>query len=350
MTLLGAQNLTIARHPQPGDWVCSKCAFVNWRRRRVCMRCFPFAEGNEVSASLASGALIAAQLAAGIDPSPETIASLAAPPRRPSQPGSNERSYSDGNINFTAHVDGPSGTNMQGAAPVDHVDGSRRSSSQHSAIEEALQRLNLTTSNRSSLPATLGGNGVQSDGISNGTSSAPDYAGQQAMLRTRSSVGSFGQTSNTPPRFKMTASPLSPKPVQQGFASAPRPSVPLPPPMSYQQHQNGNNGPFGALGAQRRSFDHSSRHPTPPLSLSHKADQHQEHAFSKDMPSAPFVPDAGWRARDVGPIGSIPTSMTSVTANVGSNGHAQQSHSLDMRFGGEPNGYDGLRRNGDKQA
>lgn len=62
---------------QPGDWVCSVCSFVNWRRRKVCMRCFPFAEGNEVAASLASGALIAAQLAAGISPNPTQMESLA---------------------------------------------------------------------------------------------------------------------------------------------------------------------------------------------------------------------------------------------------------------------------------
>lgn len=62
---------------QPGDWVCTVCSFVNWRRRKVCMRCFPFAEGNEVSASLASGALIAAQLAAGINPNQNQMDYLA---------------------------------------------------------------------------------------------------------------------------------------------------------------------------------------------------------------------------------------------------------------------------------
>lgn len=41
------------------------------------MKCFPFADGNEVSASLVSGAFMAAQLAAGIDPNPTHLASLA---------------------------------------------------------------------------------------------------------------------------------------------------------------------------------------------------------------------------------------------------------------------------------
>lgn len=31
---------------QPGDWVCGKCDYLNWRRRRVCANCFPHAEGN----------------------------------------------------------------------------------------------------------------------------------------------------------------------------------------------------------------------------------------------------------------------------------------------------------------
>jgi hypothetical protein len=45
------------------------------------MRCFPFADPNEVSHSIASGAVLAAQLAAGIEPSPEAITSLAQPRR-----------------------------------------------------------------------------------------------------------------------------------------------------------------------------------------------------------------------------------------------------------------------------
>ncbi|PWN26293.1 hypothetical protein BDZ90DRAFT_267390 [Jaminaea rosea] len=67
---------------QPGDWVCSVCSFVNWRRRKVCMRCYPFAEGNEVAASLASGAALAAQLAAGIPANPSQIDQLAKPTSR----------------------------------------------------------------------------------------------------------------------------------------------------------------------------------------------------------------------------------------------------------------------------
>ncbi|EUC58578.1 zf-RanBP domain protein [Rhizoctonia solani AG-3 Rhs1AP] len=31
---------------QPGDWFCGKCSYMNWRRRKVCQTCYPFAEGN----------------------------------------------------------------------------------------------------------------------------------------------------------------------------------------------------------------------------------------------------------------------------------------------------------------
>ncbi|KAH9960269.1 hypothetical protein BC827DRAFT_1370586 [Russula dissimulans] len=31
---------------QPGDWVCKKCGYHNWRRRKVCQTCYPYAEGN----------------------------------------------------------------------------------------------------------------------------------------------------------------------------------------------------------------------------------------------------------------------------------------------------------------
>ncbi|UZJ53028.1 hypothetical protein CBS101457_002348 [Exobasidium rhododendri] len=73
---------------QPGDWVCSSCGFVNWRRRRVCMRCFPFADTSEMSNAIANGAFIAAQLAAGIEPCADAISSLAQPTRRSNSAGS----------------------------------------------------------------------------------------------------------------------------------------------------------------------------------------------------------------------------------------------------------------------
>ncbi|KAE8233162.1 hypothetical protein CF326_g1804 [Tilletia indica] len=79
---------------QPGDWVCSSCGFVNWRRRRVCLRCFPFAEGNETAASLANGAILAAQLAAGVSPSKVDTASLLKSPSRSRESRTREQSAS----------------------------------------------------------------------------------------------------------------------------------------------------------------------------------------------------------------------------------------------------------------
>lgn len=30
-----------AAERQPGDWICSKCHYLNWRRRKVCQTCYP---------------------------------------------------------------------------------------------------------------------------------------------------------------------------------------------------------------------------------------------------------------------------------------------------------------------
>ncbi|GAA5878075.1 hypothetical protein JCM16303_002838 [Sporobolomyces ruberrimus] len=48
--------------PQMGDWKCQACTFVNWRRRKVCMRCFPFAS-NDIGQSFAAQSQKAAYLA-----------------------------------------------------------------------------------------------------------------------------------------------------------------------------------------------------------------------------------------------------------------------------------------------
>ncbi|KAG7087719.1 hypothetical protein E1B28_013665 [Marasmius oreades] len=36
---------------QAGDWICKKCSYLNWRRRKVCQTCLPYAEGNGDSIS-----------------------------------------------------------------------------------------------------------------------------------------------------------------------------------------------------------------------------------------------------------------------------------------------------------
>ncbi|CDS01994.1 hypothetical protein [Sporisorium scitamineum] len=56
---------------QPGDWICTVCAFMNWRRRERCMRCFPHADGNEFSRGIQSGERLAKRLASGLDTNTE---------------------------------------------------------------------------------------------------------------------------------------------------------------------------------------------------------------------------------------------------------------------------------------
>lgn len=52
---------------QPGDWICTSCGFVNWRRRELCMRCYPHADGNDISRSVQGSEMLARRLAAGLD-------------------------------------------------------------------------------------------------------------------------------------------------------------------------------------------------------------------------------------------------------------------------------------------
>ncbi|KAH8084915.1 hypothetical protein BXZ70DRAFT_957481 [Cristinia sonorae] len=62
-----------AAEKQPGDWICQKCKYLNWRRRKVCQTCFPYAEGNGDSISSAVQAERIALLAGVLnkaDPSP----------------------------------------------------------------------------------------------------------------------------------------------------------------------------------------------------------------------------------------------------------------------------------------
>ncbi|THH03994.1 hypothetical protein EW145_g5842, partial [Phellinidium pouzarii] len=49
---------------QPGDWNCRKCEYLNWRRRRVCQTCYPYADGNGDSVSATMHAERLALLAA----------------------------------------------------------------------------------------------------------------------------------------------------------------------------------------------------------------------------------------------------------------------------------------------
>ncbi|KAI0039523.1 hypothetical protein FA95DRAFT_1550342, partial [Auriscalpium vulgare] len=67
---------------QPGDWVCRKCSYLNWRRRKVCQTCFPYAEGNGDSISAAVQAERIALLRSFLEPPapPTPVPAPVAPP------------------------------------------------------------------------------------------------------------------------------------------------------------------------------------------------------------------------------------------------------------------------------
>ncbi|EKM74917.1 hypothetical protein AGABI1DRAFT_116669 [Agaricus bisporus var. burnettii JB137-S8] len=83
---------------QPGDWICKKCNYLNWRRRKVCQTCLPYAEGNGDSISAAVQAeriaLLTSVLAqtelsqnpTSLTPSPPRANSLTPPLLRRPQP------------------------------------------------------------------------------------------------------------------------------------------------------------------------------------------------------------------------------------------------------------------------
>ncbi|KAH9922348.1 uncharacterized protein BXZ73DRAFT_79739 [Epithele typhae] len=91
-----------AAEKQPGDWVCGKCSYHNWRRRKVCQTCFPYAEGNGDSISAAVQAeriaLLANVLATqfnALDLNPAQPLPRSAPPyalRFPDRPSSHSSS------------------------------------------------------------------------------------------------------------------------------------------------------------------------------------------------------------------------------------------------------------------
>ncbi|KAF8183878.1 hypothetical protein K438DRAFT_1599206 [Mycena galopus ATCC 62051] len=72
---------------QPGDWICLKCNYLNWRRRKVCQTCLPYAEGNGDSISAAVQAeriaLLTSVLAQTHLASPAPVPAHAQPHRHP---------------------------------------------------------------------------------------------------------------------------------------------------------------------------------------------------------------------------------------------------------------------------
>ncbi|PWN34030.1 uncharacterized protein FA14DRAFT_173751 [Meira miltonrushii] len=140
---------------QPGDWVCSKCGFVNWRRRRVCMRCFPLADqSNEMSRSIVNGATVAAQLAAGVEPSADLVASLTAGRRPQNGSGSQTPLYNSISNPATPNPHMPARSNTLNAltpfkpstSPIvstsEYVDNTLSYSFQNATVSEPQQQWN----------------------------------------------------------------------------------------------------------------------------------------------------------------------------------------------------------------
>ncbi|KAF9513497.1 hypothetical protein BS47DRAFT_959431 [Hydnum rufescens UP504] len=93
---------------QAGDWHCGVCGYTNWRRRRVCQSCFPFADGNMDGAgspahmekiNLIASILIAANNSGAKSSSPH----LSVQPQHPLQAHPTTISYNSNNNNTTYH-------------------------------------------------------------------------------------------------------------------------------------------------------------------------------------------------------------------------------------------------------
>ncbi|GAA6060821.1 hypothetical protein JCM10212_000594 [Sporobolomyces blumeae] len=77
---------------QAGDWRCGTCSFVNWRRRKICLRCFPFANdiGNILTIQSQRAAHLAGPVMPSSAPAHQTTFGLASPTRSrfdPPSPG-----------------------------------------------------------------------------------------------------------------------------------------------------------------------------------------------------------------------------------------------------------------------
>lgn len=79
---------------QPGDWICQKCNYLNWRRRKVCQTCYPYAEGNGDSISTAVQAERIALLATVLSSDSPTISVMSGRDSRSLPPSPTSPSFS----------------------------------------------------------------------------------------------------------------------------------------------------------------------------------------------------------------------------------------------------------------
>ncbi|VDB87583.1 unnamed protein product [Peniophora sp. CBMAI 1063] len=115
---------------QPGDWVCKKCNYLNWRRRKVCQTCFPYAEGNGDSISATVQASRIAILKQLLDQQTAAAKSRSPAPRHPPLGEQHRRQTMDSfrpaprheqNNRRPAHLDSSAfglGLDLQESAPI----------------------------------------------------------------------------------------------------------------------------------------------------------------------------------------------------------------------------------------
>ncbi|KAL0952355.1 hypothetical protein HGRIS_006635 [Hohenbuehelia grisea] len=103
---------------QPGDWICKKCNYLNWRRRKVCQTCLPYAEGNGDSISAAVQAeriaLLTSVLAQHSGPG---SASLPSPPANALSHTNTNGPSLNVNVNIPSHPNAPNPNRFVSVTP-----------------------------------------------------------------------------------------------------------------------------------------------------------------------------------------------------------------------------------------
>ncbi|EIW56565.1 uncharacterized protein TRAVEDRAFT_30050 [Trametes versicolor FP-101664 SS1] len=103
-----------AAEKQPGDWLCGKCNYHNWRRRKVCQTCFPYAEGNGDSISAAVQAERIALLANVLATQFNALEIDGLPASSPSAPPSQQQQQSNNAPPFQVRMNAGMGMGMHG--------------------------------------------------------------------------------------------------------------------------------------------------------------------------------------------------------------------------------------------
>ncbi|CAE6526263.1 unnamed protein product [Rhizoctonia solani] len=139
---------------QPGDWFCGKCSYMNWRRRKVCQTCYPFAEGNADSVTASAQAerinmlthMIGVDVSntaepagLGLNVSPVSPRNYSFPPKNMNSPDSLTSSFGSMSLASASHspsfgtlpLNPPRASMLDRRASVDHAFGTGRPMTNH---------------------------------------------------------------------------------------------------------------------------------------------------------------------------------------------------------------------------